>query len=217
MCRRKKEFVTTSTASCAGGCSEKQERARIEKHVFAAPSDGPLEAHAARGLAELAAPQIGVISAARERKERSCVTLEIRARGGKALRRCFSARRRQRPASRFFHDNFDLGARDLERINGYARELVGLPLGDMRAQIQHELSRERAQRDELYRRALELGAQGTGEERHELVVEGALLCLQHREFAQDAGRMRGLLQMLEDKARSSRVTRTDARFRRTGP
>ncbi len=174
-----------------------RERERIEQKVFAPDSSAGIEARAARGLAEIAV-QIGVIAPAtvtqatvnhlefvRAAEKRFVVILVLG--GGNVQHRVFSV-------------DFDLTAPEVDRINGYARELVGGSLADMRQRIATELQRERAQHDALYRHALELGQFVSGDAQPALLVEGALLCFQHPEFAQDADRMRHLLQTLEDKA-----------------
>lgn len=98
--------------------------------------------------------------------------------------------------------DFSLSADELVQASNFLNELFasGVPLDDVRGRILLELETERAQYDDLVKKALKLGAQATEHTSNERVlIEGQGSFLESREFAEDVKRMRTLFKALDDK------------------
>jgi heat-inducible transcriptional repressor len=82
----------------------------------------------------------------------------------------------------------------------------GLTLGEVRARLLVVMAEEKAMFDTLVERALELGRRAFSgeEEEQELLFDGAANILEVPEFA-DPGRMRALVQAMEEKSRLCRL------------
>ena len=102
----------------------------------------------------------------------------------------------------------DLSQAELVRLANYLnQELLGRSLLDVRARLVELMRGERAQYDQLIRRALEIGAQFFSQEgldQRELHVDGAGNLLERPDPA-DFDRMKALLAALEDKHRIVRL------------
>jgi heat-inducible transcriptional repressor len=173
-----------------------KDRSRVAKQVLP-EQGGALSQTAARGLAEMA-EQIGILAPPRAASTQVGHIEFIRV----AAQR-FAAVMVMRDGDvqhRVVSVSFDLDTHELERINAYMREMASGTLSDIREHIATELRLERAREDALYRHALELGQLGTGAGGPELVVEGAVRCFMHPEFATDTERMRQVLRALDEKA-----------------
>ena len=100
------------------------------------------------------------------------------------------------------HSAFTFGSDELERIHSYVREqLGGRTLSDVRSRIAEELSSERAQYDQLQRRALELSQQalaGPKAASDQVIIEGQGRLLEQAGAA-DVDKMRALFRALEEK------------------
>ena len=94
---------------------------------------------------------------------------------------------------------------DLDRCGRYLTERYqGMTLLNMRAALRRDLRDERAEKDRLFRRRLELGRQILRETADEgntaVIVEGASNLMDAPEFA-DPGEMRDVLRSLEERQR----------------
>ena len=103
----------------------------------------------------------------------------------------------------------DLSQADLDRMGRYLDSLlIAAPLDALRRQIEEALQAERARLDRLYAQALALSAaaldQAVEETPPEILVDGRRQLFEQPEFA-DPGRLRELLEALEEKAQLVRV------------
>lgn len=93
---------------------------------------------------------------------------------------------------------------ELEKVSNYLNALgAGLTIGELRARIVEEMTRDKNLYDELMARALRLGAaaledSGTGES--DIVVEGKVKVLEQPEFRDDFDRMKTLFSAFEEKS-----------------
>jgi len=97
----------------------------------------------------------------------------------------------------------DFGQAELEQINNYLnRTLSGLPIEQVKARLLEEMAKEKAQYDELLRRALDLSTAAFADpaEGEQVFIEGTTNILEQPEFA-DVERMKRLFRAFEQKSR----------------
>lgn len=98
----------------------------------------------------------------------------------------------------------DISSAELEQINNYLnRTLSGLSLEQVKLRLVEEMARDKAQYDELLRRALILSAAAfandDGDGAEQVFIEGAANILEQPEFA-DVDRMKRLFRAFEQKS-----------------
>ena len=95
---------------------------------------------------------------------------------------------------------------ELDRISRYLNDMLqGLTLREVRERLLHEMAQEKAQFDQLVRRALELGVKGVeGEGEAEVYIGGAANMAKQPEFA-DVEKVRQIFAAFEEKAKLVKI------------
>lgn len=95
---------------------------------------------------------------------------------------------------------------ELDRISRYLNDMLqGLTLREVRERLLHEMAQEKAQFDQLVRRALELGVKGVeGEGEAEVYIGGAVNMAKQPEFA-DVEKVREIFAAFEEKAKLVKI------------
>jgi heat-inducible transcriptional repressor len=104
--------------------------------------------------------------------------------------------------NKLFDIDFSVSQGELVQAANYLNELfkAGVPLEDARGKIIGELESERSQYDQLFAKALKLGAKATDvSSEDQVLISGASTFLEAPEFAEDVKRMRALFKALDDK------------------
>jgi len=102
--------------------------------------------------------------------------------------------------NRIIEDRDDIAQAELDKYTNYLGEvLVGVSLEQVRGKIEEEMKNEKTAYDQLLSKALQLTQKVFSEEKEpELFMEGQVNLLECPEFS-EAGRMKMLLQALEEK------------------
>ena len=102
--------------------------------------------------------------------------------------------------NRIVEDKEDISQSELDKYTNYLGDiLVGISLEEVRAKLDEEMQKERIAYDQLMSKALQLSKKALAEELEpELYVGGKINLLESPEFS-EVGRMRTLLQALEEK------------------
>ena len=102
--------------------------------------------------------------------------------------------------NRIVEDKEDISQGELDKYTNYLGDiLVGISLEEVRAKLDEEMQKEKIAYDQLMSKALQLSKKALAEELEpELYVGGKINLLESPEFS-EVGRMRTLLQALEEK------------------
>jgi len=102
--------------------------------------------------------------------------------------------------NRIVEDKEDISQDELDKYTNYLGDiLVGISLEEVRAKLDEEMQKEKIAYDQLMSKALQLSKKALAEELEpELYVGGKINLLESPEFS-EVGRMRTLLQALEEK------------------
>ena len=102
--------------------------------------------------------------------------------------------------NRIVEDQEDISQDELDKYSRYLGELlVGISLEEVREKLDEEMQKEKIAYDQLLSKALQLSKKALGEELEpELYMGGKINLLESPEFA-EVGRMKTLLQALEEK------------------